>query len=387
MTKFEITPELTGKPIILIVDDNSENLLTLSSFFQDDSYIIKTALNGKNALDMINNDRIKPDLILLDIMMPDISGYEVCRILKEKEDIRNIPVIFITGIKERDEIVKVYQLGASDYITKPFKKEEVIARTSTHIRFKKAHDFLNKQNEKFSNLFNEKSNFITLASNDLNNPLNGIAGISELIISDADYMPRQEISSLSKTINKSTNSLIQIVSDYLNLSIIEEGEIVLNPEYFNINKLILDVIDSFNKSIDNKKITLNFVNGKEEIIVFADINKLSQIIDNLISNAIKYSPINGTIRISSNNEHINEESRKYCIVEIRDVGNGITKEEFHKLFTKFGKLSSKPTDNEPSTGIGLYLAKKLADAMNCYLSCESKAGEGTNFILKVPVNS
>jgi len=366
------------KPFILIVDDVSKNLQVIGNILLEEGCEISLASDGKEALETIKSD--KPDLILLDIMMPDLSGYDVCKILKSDDNTKDIPVVFLTARTETDDVVKGFQLGGEDYITKPFKKEELLVRINTHLKLKRSKDIILKQNEKLKNLNSEKTEFMGIAAHDLKNPLNAIKGLAELILMDDEEITIKEIREYAGLIKTSSEYMLQIILDLLNVNAIEEGLISFNKTTFPINHLILLILEKFQHQADVKNIKFNYEQNDETFSVFADRTKTQQILENLISNALKFSPFNKNIRLSVFDQ---SESNLFRI-EVQDEGPGLSKEDLSHLFGKFTRLSAKPTNNEHSTGLGLSIVKKLVEGMNGKIWCESELGKGAKFILELP---
>ncbi len=367
------------KPFILIVDDVSRNLQVIGNILLEEGFEISLASDGYEALETVRMD--KPDLILLDIMMPDINGYEVCTVLKADESTKDIPVIFLTAKTETEDIVQGFQIGGEDYITKPFKKEELLVRINTHLRLKKARDIILQQNEELKKLNDEKNEFLGIATHDLKNPLNSIKGLAELILMEDGETPKDEILEYAGLIKSSSDYMLQIILDLLNVNAIEEGRINYELTYFDIGELVHTLVDKFRMQAEAKQITLHYNSSFPMQFCEADMTRMQQVIENLISNAIKFSQFNKNIWIDL------KKGRTFgtIIVQIKDEGPGLSSEDLTKLFGKFVRLSPRPTNGENSTGLGLSIVKKLVEAMNGEIWCESELGKGATFILELKV--
>jgi signal transduction histidine kinase len=368
--------------LILIVDDTKENLQVLGNVLRENKYKIALANNGSEALAIVS--KRLPDLILLDIMMPDMDGFEVCRRLKADERTNPIPVIFLTAKTEIEDIVKGFQLGGIDYITKPFKHEELIIRVKTHVELKKARDLIIAQNEKLALLNKEKNNFLSIAAHDLKNPITAIKGFSKIIEDENTSLSQEEIIDFSKEIRVTSESMFQIVVDLLDINAIEEGKINLTYDTYNVDEFIQSKIDTYRLRASEKNIVIHYNTDPDEFVVYGDLNKAGQVLENLLSNALKFSPFNKNIWVGS--KRITEADGSEMIeISVKDEGPGLTEEDKSKLFGKFAKLSARPTNEESSTGLGLSIVKRLAEAMGGTIRCESVYGEGASFIFTIPV--
>ncbi len=376
--------EITEKKddLVLIVDDTKENLQVLGNILRENKYKIVLANNGSEALAIVA--KRLPDLILLDIMMPDMDGFEVCSRLKADERTMHIPVIFLTAKTETEDIVRGFKLGGIDYITKPFKHEELLIRVKTHVALKKARDLIVEQNEKLELLNKEKNNFLSIAAHDLKNPITAIKGFSKIIEDENTTLSQEELIDFSKEIRVTAESMFQIVVDLLDINAIEEGKINFSIEPFNIDDFIKSKIDNYKLRAAEKSITINFINNTGNSIVNADSNKVGQVFENLLSNALKFSPFNKNIWIKSEKITLGD-GREFIEISVKDEGPGLTEDDKSKLFGKFAKLSARPTNEESSTGLGLSIVKRLAEAMGGTIRCESTYGEGAAFIFTVRV--
>jgi two-component system, sensor histidine kinase and response regulator len=372
----------TRKPLIFIIDDIMENVKILGSILLEQGYDISMANNGAMALKMI--EKISPDLVLLDIMMPDINGFEVCRQFKEMEKMKSVPVIFLTARSDSEDIIKGFQLGGVDYIIKPFNNEELIVRVKTHIDLKLSKDLILQQNQKLKKLNDEKNELLGIAAHDLRNPLTGIIVSNDAVIKFIEKLSKEEISEFSHNIKASGKRMMRIINNLLDIYAIEDGKIKFEYKNFDINRIIKKVLKENELRAESKRISI-IADYSPGSIVYADDNKVEQIIDNLLSNAIKFSPFDKKIWI--NKSIINDDDGNRIRIEIRDEGPGLTDEDQSRLFNKFAKLSAVPTDGEGSTGLGLSIVKRLVEEMNGNVHCESEKGFGASFIVELPSGS
>ena len=362
------------KPTILIVDDTPTNLNILEEILEG-SYLISIAQSGTQALSVI--EKSLPDLILLDVNMPEIDGFETCRKLKSKEDTRHIPVIFITARVEPEDLIQGFKEGGVDYITKPFNHSEVLARVETHLQVQQLIKQLESKNNQLKDLNELKNSFLGMASHDMRNYLSAIRGYSQILQEDLEELPKETRDQFLDFIYKSSENMLKMVNDLLDVSVIESGKLQLDlqPESF--------------KDLINHHIMINqFFADKKDIRIQSDLqdipkcridaNKMGQVIDNLISNAIKFSESGTSIFISM------KEQKDTLTFSVKDEGPGISDEDQAKLFQHFQKLSARPTAGESSSGLGLAISKKMVQAHEGNLNVKSQLGSGTTFWFEIP---
>jgi signal transduction histidine kinase len=362
------------KSVVLIVDDNPTNIKVVAENIKTENIDIAVAMNGKKALSIARN--IKPDLILLDIMMPEMDGYEVCQILKEDETTKDIPIIFLTAKTGTDSIVKGFELGAVDYIPKPFNSAELIQRVKTHLKIQHYRNKINKDKENLEKLNIEKNEFLGITAHDLKNPIFGIQMLAKLIIEDDTLTPEENREFIHDIIN-SCDRMIDIITKLLDLNAIESGKVKIYVEVCDLNDIAKNIIDQYQNKAKNKNINVIFESSSDGIGI-VDQFALMQILDNLISNALKFSPFNKNIHV------ILWDDNGKIFVEIKDEGPGMNENDIKHLFKKFSKLSARPTGGENSTGLGLSIVKRYIDAMNGNINVVSNVGQGTSFIISFP---
>ena len=227
--------ELLSKkiPNILIVDDIPDNLKVLGDILKGKGYKVRPVLNGVMALQVAEKE--KPDLILLDIMMPDMDGYEVSRKIQENELLKDIPVIFISALNDTNDIVKAFAAGGVDYITKPFKAEEVKARVATHLKIR-------QQKLRLQELNSEKVKFFSILAHDLRGPLGGLMMLAEMMKDNSlDLTPAQK-QELTINLSDSASNIYNLLENLLQWSQIQNGHLKYKPEILNINSIINDCI-------------------------------------------------------------------------------------------------------------------------------------------------
>ncbi len=360
---------MSKRDTILIVDDERLNINVLKDLL-DSNYDTMVARNGQQALNRISSGNL-PDLILLDIMMPEMDGYEVCRHLKESEETKEIPIIFVTAMSAIGDEMKGFELGAVDYITKPISPPVVLARVKTHLALRHSLEVQKELNQ-------VKNKFLGIAAHDLRNPLTSIKGMSQLMMQL--QLPEEKKSKFIATINRVSNQMLQLVNDLLDVSVIESGRFDLRLEMLNLSKLAEERAELVADSASNKDIELVMDLSDIPDTLF-DADRIGQVVDNLLTNAIKFSESSTTIRLMTN------EREGMVSVAVKDQGPGIPEEEIGSIFGSFKKTSVQPTGGEKSTGLGLSIVKKIIDAHKGKINVESVLGKGTTFTVSIPVQS
>ena len=370
--------EKESKAKILIVDDKPANIKILGEALRNE-YDICITTNGKRALEIAFSDDM-PDLILLDIVMPEFDGYMVCKALKENHKTKDIPIIFITIKNEVDDEAIGFELGGVDYITKPFSLPIVKARVKTHLDLKRKRDKLENMAKKLEQLNIVKNRFLGTAAHDLRNPLGSIQNIAEVLLMELENQLTDDQMELIQMIFTQSEHMLLLINDLLDVAVIESGHLTMNFEKDSLSLFIAQRIRLM-KSLASKKgqhIISDIQNSKDALF---DKDRIGQVFDNLFSNAIKFSPINSTIQIRV------YEKESYVMVDIQDEGPGLSKTDQSKLFNEFQRLSSKPTGNEKSTGLGLSIVKAIIDAHHGKIIVKSEPGIGTTMTIALPMSN
>jgi two-component system sensor histidine kinase/response regulator len=373
-----------NKPLILIVDDIPKNLQVLSSILNIEGYQISFASDGKQALSVV--ETTIPDLILLDIMMPEMDGYEVCKQLKENEKTKDIPVIFLTGKAESEDVVSGLKLGAVDYVTKPFNSAELLTRIRTHLELKISRDLLMKYNnelvaarDELKKLNASKDTFFSIIAHDLRGPFSGFLGLSELLLDEYDDLDQAEISQIADSMHKAAKRLYSFLENLLEWSRTQMGRVEFFPNRLDVSETITRIFSLFSVTADEKKIS-TISNIPKDTFVFADNNMLNTILRNLISNALKFTRQGGEITVNTE-----KKDNGFLIVSVSDNGVGMNDEAKDKIFRLDTKHSTPGTANEQGSGLGLLLCKDLVEKHNGIIWVDSELGKGTTFYFTLPL--
>jgi two-component system sensor histidine kinase/response regulator len=371
-----MTPEIEFTPNILIVDDIPANLIILSNTLNNAGYRVFTASRGKEALLLAEKE--KPDLILLDIMMPDMDGFEVCRKLKQNEKLKDIPVIFISALNDTNDIVKGLSVGGADYITKPFQNEEVKARVATHIKISLQNNKLKEQSIELQKLNTDKDRFISILAHDLKNPFIAILGFSEILAQNINQYDKESIESYVEMINFSAKRFYNFLEELLVWAKAQSGKFPFEPKVLKFNTICSNVLDVLSLNSKNKNIAISAVTNAE-LEIFADVDMLKTILRNLISNAIKFTEEGGTVTVEAIQINTN------IIISVSDTGIGIPPETTSKLFDISKIHTTTGTANETGTGLGLILCKEFTEKHGGYIWVESEIGKGSKFSFSLPL--
>ncbi|MCB1193887.1 MAG: hybrid sensor histidine kinase/response regulator [Leptospiraceae bacterium] len=354
---------------ILIIDDNHQNIKLLECILESEGYKVYIQYSGEEAIKFINET--PPDLILLDILMPKMDGYETCKIIKDNPITRDIPIIFLSALTEPINKIKGFEMGAIDYIAKPFDSMEILARVKTHLTIR-------HQKQKLEVLNAAKDKLFSIIAHDLRNPFQGILGLGEVIIHNIAELDKAQIHKYVSSMYRSTKEGYNLLENLLEWSRTQTDKIQYFPEKLNINHVVQANIRMSSSTAQNKSIQLKSL-VKDDIYVLADKNTIDTIFRNLISNAIKFTPKNGEVTIDS------KLTDRFVEIIISDTGVGIPKEDIDKLFQISVKYSTNGTENEKGTGLGLILCKEFIEKNGGTISVESIEGKGSSFKFTLPI--
>jgi CheY-like chemotaxis protein len=366
----------TYTPNILIVDDVSANLMILGSILKRKGYRVRPVPNGQHAL--LAAEKEQPDLILLDIMMPEMDGFEVCRHLKESPKLADIPVIFISALNDPTDIVKALTSGGVDYISKPFHAEEVLARVKTHLQLHLQSIVLKQQSIELKELVATKDKFFSIISHDLRGPIGGFMALTELMADESTELSPEEQKEFIVEISKSSRNVFNLLENLLEWALIQQGNILFKPEHIDLTELVNESTRTLHDSIQKKNIHLDVVLAAD-LKVFADANMIQSVIRNLVSNAIKFTPVGGEIAISAGFTE-----NKNLVIVVKDSGIGMNHTIKTDLFQLDKKTGRSGTEGEQSTGLGLILCKEFIEKHGGELWVESEEGVGSSFYFTIP---
>jgi signal transduction histidine kinase len=322
-------PHREDKPAeILIVDDAPANLELLSDLLKERGYTVRAATSGKLALQAVRN--APPDIILLDIKMPEMNGYQVCAELKADEKLKDIPVIFLSSLGETADKVRAFTAGGVDYITKPVQLEEVEARVATQLALRRRGLQLRESYDKLLGLEKTRDSLVHMVVHDLRSPLTGIYAFLELIKESATGQLPAKLRGYIDDALKSARQMTGIVSDMLDTSRMEAGELKLSPEDCDLAGVVEESVAGLAALAGNRRIV--FAPREKQPLIRADRDIVLRVIQNLLANALKFAPDAGVIRIAV------VCAAGMARVSIHDDGPGIPPEYKKKIFEKFAQV-------------------------------------------------
>jgi len=365
------------KKTILVVDDIEQNVMVVSQILRTAGYNVIPAFSGTTALGIL--EKRQPHLVLLDVMMPDMDGFEVCERIKNNENLRSIPIIFLSALHDTDKKVKALEVGGVDYITKPFQEAEVIARVNLHIRTHELELERKLHIDQLESLNSEKDRLMGIVSHDLRSPLSGIVGLSELMKEVQEPVDSEFVRQMSEVIYSTSSHLISLVNDLLDIAKIESGDqhkLQLTNE--PIEEVFKSVKNIFFQLAKQKNIDFVLELSDDTLTINCDVAKIKQIFNNLISNAIKFTPENGSVFLKHSQTEIHN------IFKVQDTGIGISPENLPKLYEKFGDHQRLGTGGEKGTGLGMPIVKSFVDLHGGTIEIESEVGKGTTFVISLP---
>jgi len=374
------------KNSILIVDDDPSNLMELIHILKSD-YKIRSVKDGRSALE--NAAEFLPDIILLDVIMPEMSGFEVLEEFKKQERTKSIPVIFITGMKDSVNESEGLAKGAVDYIRKPFDATVVKLRVGQQLKIvnlqrelETALEAAEEAAEVAEAANKSKSSFLANMSHEIRTPMNAIMGITDILM-QSETLSEETAEGLDK-VYASSEMLIGIINDILDFSKIEAGKLDIIPTAYHVSSMVNDAIHLNMMRIGNRPIAFELViDDTIPAQLLGDELRIKQILNNILSNAFKYTSAGSvTLSIIANKKQDSKDTILSLVV--KDTGHGMTKEQLNKLFDEYARFNEGSTRNIEGTGLGLSITQRLVKLMDGELNVESEPEVGTTVTIKLP---
>ena len=361
---------------ILVVDDVVSNVLLLKIVLTNEKFQVLTANNGNSCIETAKREH--PDLILLDVMMPDISGFDTAVILKKEKETADIPIIFLTALNSPADLVHGFQVGANDFLTKPFNKEELVMRVMHQISLVAAKRIIVQQNDELRRTINNRDKMYSVIAHDLRSPMASIRMVLNLVVQTVSPEAiGPEMYYLIDKANKETEETHDLLDNLLKWTKSQTGRLKVAYQDFEVMDVVTGVYGIFTMIAETKNIALTMEENVTGLKVRADKDMLNTVVRNFLSNAIKFTPEGSAIEI------IVDKKDDFAKISIRDHGVGIAPDRieglFHKGETTYG------TNNEEGSGLGLQLCKDFAVKNGGDVMVESVLGEGSTFSVLVPI--
>lgn len=367
---------------ILIVEDNKENVDLLVYFLKPQNYVLEIAHDGVEAMEMI--EKSPPDIILLDIMLPRMDGFELCERVKKDPDTMFIPVIMITALKDLKDKMRSLEVGADDFITKPFENVELLTRVKSLLRIKKYHDELERKNKELEIKNKEliqmdqfKEELVHLVVHDMKNPLFVIQGNLQMMSMGLEQSASDMLKKYVGRIDRSTQNLLRMVTNLIDISKIEQGTMQLNPEITNFNEVLENIINKFREYPEYSSKVIHTELSPGLPLVHIDRSVMEQVFDNLLSFSIPNVPSDGKIEIKTCMDD------DMLVLSIHDFGVQIPHKYKDQIFEKYSQVQIKDEGFRLSRALGFTFSRMAAEAHGGSLRLDEQNQMGNRFILKI----
>ncbi len=367
--------ETTRSSSILVVDDTPANLEVLTQMLKERGHRPRPVPSGALALRAAEYEA--PDLILMDINMPEMDGFETCKRFKGSEDLHDIPVLFISARSESFDKIQAFDAGGVDYITKPFDIDEVSARIDTHLEIRALQKQLEDQYESLKELESMRDSLVHMIVHDMRSPLSVIKMALTMLEMNGDSPLDEEGRKDLAAALQCSDKLVAMVNNLLDVSRMEAGMITLNVEPLQLDEVIAEVARKIEPLLQGRELVIE----TDPLLPtsYGDRNMLERVLDNLVSNAVKFTEASDRVSIGATYADGD------ITVSVSDEGLGIPEGEFEHIFDKFRQAGNN-TSNKPSSGLGLAFCKLAIEAHGGVIWVESEVGKGSRFLFRIPVN-
>lgn len=353
--------------LIYVIDDNQMNLILTSKILENFGYETQTALSGEGAFILLEKEI--PSLILLDISMPDMDGYEVCRRIKQNKKWSEIPIVFLTANNQTEDLVEGFSVGGVDYITKPFKSEELFVRVSTHLEIAENRRTILEMNQSRDRLY-------SIIAHDIRSPLSGILQTIDAI--DQGYFDptSDDFKDIIKHLKERTKETSTLLTSLLQWTRLQDDKVQLTLCNTNVSAIIKSCYDLMHPNAAQKDLEFT-LNIQPNVLAYCDEVSIHTVVRNLMSNAIKFSQVGGSVEV-----HLFE-NENFVHMIVADNGVGMSEETVDKIFNQNEHFTSSGTKNEQGTGLGLMLVKDFLRKNNATLNVKSSINNGTTFTINL----
>ena len=361
---------------IMVVDDAPANLKLLEEMLLGEDFRVIEFPRAAIALKAAAKN--PPDLILLDVLMPEMDGFEFCRRLKADERLRDIPIIFISALGDAEDKIKAFFAGGLDYVTKPFQEAEVLARVKTHLALRRQQVQIEAQKRQLQENYDRlheletlRDNLVHMLVHDMRSPLMGILGFAELLLNELKKLGHDELASDAGEILAIGCGLRDMVTTLLDISRMESNEMPLEKETCDLRQVVADALASLGALVKNSPVM--FESPVEGMFAICDPGISRRVVANLVANAVKFAGRGGDVRVGL--DRVSEGVR----VTVRDSGPGIPPEYHKTIFEKFRQVATRKEGKNHSTGLGLTFCKLAVEAQGGQIGVDSEVGKGSTF--------
>ena len=370
-----MTEEATRKDVagILMVDDNPVNLQVLTSMLKQSGWRPRPVTSGRLGLQAARNE--PPDLILLDVNMPDMNGYEVCEALKADARLADIPVIFVSALGETMDKVKGFAVGGVDYVTKPFQLDEVRARVAAHLELRRQQRELRTNYEKLRESERLRDSLVHMIVHDLRSPLTAISAYLELFAQEATKLGAETQEDIASAMH-ATRNMVRMINGILDVSKMEAQMMKLDLRECDLVQVVAASMNDLESLVGARR--LAFERPAAPARALADQEIVARIVQNFLANALRFTPSDGEIRVGV---VVEEEQVR---VFVADTGPGIAPDFHRSIFDKFAQVGGPASSRNRSTGLGLAFCKMAVDAHGGHIGVDSELGKGSNFWFTLP---
>jgi signal transduction histidine kinase len=356
------------------VDDNPNNLTVIGTFLKKEGYDVRLAQSGRAALESANAST--PDLIILDVSMPGMDGYETCTLLRQNPALHLVPILFLTAERKgTDSLLEGFRVGASDYIEKPVESAVIAARVRLHLDLHRSRRELERRNQELSALNDWKTRLIGILGHDLRNPISGFCGLTEIMLQIFDDYSRETLKDHVQELHRTAVNTSAILENILAWASASEGR-AAKVEAITVTTLLDELCPLFEASVGTKGIHLD-ITAVPPLLVLADSDMTNTILRNFVTNAVKFTGPGGTISIEV------REDQEAAELRVVDTGMGIAPDRLPRLFSR-DMGSTRGTAGEKGSGLGLLICRELAERQGGSVGAESELGRGSVFFLRLP---
>ena len=364
---------------VLVVDDLPANVKLLATILKLEGFQVSTAASGGEALQCLETDR--PDVVLMDVMMPEMDGFEACRRIRENPETRYLPVVMVTALQETADRVQALEAGADDFLTKPVEETEVVARVHSLVRAGRARAELERAYAELQRAEDLRDSLTQMLVHDLRTPLTAV-------LVSLEMLGREQLGTLNTSQKelvaisaRGGGSLLALINELLDVAKLESGQMSLNLTPISVEERAEAALGEIASLLESRDATIERDFAPDLALTFADADLMRRVLVNLLSNALKFSPPRCSIRIGAQNDGDNLQ------ISVSDNGYGIAPEHQKLIWDKFGQAKARRENSRVSTGLGLTFCKLVIEAHGGQISLESAPGQGSTFRFTLPIKA